>query len=47
MFLWEGFWVLLAVTWLAAVDALQRLGLSAAWRTVAGAAVIAPVMGLV
>ncbi|MEJ7669704.1 MAG: ABC transporter permease [Casimicrobiaceae bacterium] len=42
-----GFWVLLAVTWLAAVDALQRLGLSAAWRTVAGAAVIAPVMVVV
>jgi len=42
-----GFWVLLAVTWLAAVDALQRLGLSAAWRTVAAAAVIAPVMVLV
>ena len=39
--------MLLAVTWLAAADALQRLGLDAAWRTVAGAAVVAPVVALV
>jgi len=42
-----GFWVLLAVTWLAATDALQRLPLATAWRIVAGVAVIAPVIALV
>jgi len=42
-----GFWALLTVSWLAAVDALQRLHLSAVWRTVTGAAGIAPVVGLV
>ena len=42
-----AFWVLLVVTWLAVVDALQRAGLGAMWRVVAGAAVVALVVGLV
>ena len=42
-----AFWVLLVVTWLAVVDALQRAGLGAMWRVVAGTAVVALVVGLV
>ena len=42
-----AFWVLLVVTRLAVVDALQRAGLGAMWRVVAGTAVVALVVGLV
>ena len=42
-----AFWVLLVVSWLAVVDALQRAGLGAMWRVVVGAAIVALVAGLV
>lgn len=42
-----SFWVLLATSWLAAVDALQRLRLRPVSLIVTGAAAIAPVIGLV
>jgi osmoprotectant transport system permease protein len=38
-----GFWVLVLLAWLAACDALQRLGLSPAWRTLAYVGVLLPV----
>ncbi|HEY6087214.1 MAG TPA: ABC transporter permease subunit, partial [Burkholderiaceae bacterium] len=41
-----GFWILMLLAWLAAADALQRLGLALAWRSVAHAAVWLPLLGL-
>lgn len=41
-----GFWVLAVLAWLAAADAVQRLKLNAAGRTLALAAVVAPVAAL-
>jgi osmoprotectant transport system permease protein len=37
-----GFWLLALLCWLAAADALQRIGLSLAWRSVAHAALWLP-----
>jgi osmoprotectant transport system permease protein len=42
-----GFWVLTLLCWLAAADAVQRLGLSPAWRTLASACVLLPALLLV
>ncbi|MEP6965294.1 MAG: ABC transporter permease, partial [Polaromonas sp.] len=39
-----AFWVLSALAWLAAGDAIAHLGLRPVWRLAAGAAVIAPVL---
>ncbi|MEO7399552.1 MAG: ABC transporter permease, partial [Polaromonas sp.] len=39
-----AFWVLSALAWLAAGDAIAHLGLRPVWRLIAGAAVIAPVL---
>jgi osmoprotectant transport system permease protein len=41
-----GFWLLALVAWLAACDAVQRLGLSPAWRTLALGCVLLPALGL-
>jgi osmoprotectant transport system permease protein len=41
-----GFWILLLLAWLAAADAVQRLGLSLAGRSLIHAAVWLPLMGL-
>jgi osmoprotectant transport system permease protein len=41
-----GFWLLVALSWLVAADAIGRLGLKPAWRLLASAAVIAPVLAL-
>lgn len=42
-----AFWILAALSWLAASDAIGRLGLKPALRLVASAAVIAPVLVLI
>ena len=42
-----AFWLLAALSWLVAADAIQRLALKPAYRLLAGAAVIAPVLALV
>ena len=39
-----AFWVLSALAWLIAGDAITHLGLKPVWRLIAGAAVIAPVL---
>ncbi len=39
-----AFWVLSALAWLTAGDAIAHLGLKPVWRLIAGAAVIAPVL---
>jgi osmoprotectant transport system permease protein len=39
-----GFWVLALMAWLAACDAVQRLGLSPAWRTLALGCVLLPAL---
>jgi osmoprotectant transport system permease protein len=39
-----AFWLLAALSWLVAADAIGRLGLKPAWRLLASAAVIAPVL---
>lgn len=39
-----AFWVLSALAWLAAGDAIAHLGLRPVWRLIAGSAVIAPVL---
>ncbi len=39
-----AFWILSALAWLAAGDAIAQLGLRPVWRLAAGAAVIAPVL---
>ncbi len=41
-----AFWLLAALSWLVATDAIQRLALKPAYRLLAGAAVIAPVLAL-
>jgi osmoprotectant transport system permease protein len=41
-----AFWLLTALSWLAAVDAMERLGLKPTYRMLAGAAVIAPLLVL-
>jgi len=41
-----GFWVLAVLAWLAAADALQRLGLSPAWRALVHAAALLPLAAL-
>jgi osmoprotectant transport system permease protein len=41
-----GFWLLLLLAWLAASDALQRLGLAPAWRTLAQAGVLLPPLAM-
>jgi osmoprotectant transport system permease protein len=41
-----AFWLLAALSWLVAADAIGRLGLKPAWRLLASAAVIAPVLAL-
>lgn len=41
-----AFWLLAALCWLAATDALQRLALPPLWRLLAGTAVLAPVLAL-
>jgi osmoprotectant transport system permease protein len=41
-----GFWLLALLTWLSAADAVQRLGLSLAWRSLAHAAVWLPLLAL-
>jgi osmoprotectant transport system permease protein len=41
-----AFWLLAALSWLVAADAIGRLGLKPAWRLLASAAVIAPVLML-
>lgn len=39
-----GFWVLALLSWLAAADAVQRLGLTPAWRTLAGLCLLLPAL---
>jgi osmoprotectant transport system permease protein len=41
-----AFWLLAALSWLVAADAIGRLGLKPAWRLLASAAVIAPALML-
>ena len=41
-----AFWILAAVSWLAANEAIRKLGLKPGWRMACNAAVIAPVMFL-
>ncbi len=41
-----GFWVLALMAWLAACDAVQRLGLSPTWRTLALACLLLPALWL-
>jgi osmoprotectant transport system permease protein len=41
-----AFWLLAALSWLVAADAIGRLGLKPAWRLLASAAVIVPVLAL-
>ena len=41
-----AFWILAALTWLAAGDAIRRLGLTPGWRFATNAVVIAPVLAL-
>lgn len=43
----SAFWLLAALSWLVAADATKRLALKPAYRLLAGAAVIAPVLALV
>ncbi len=42
-----AFWILAALAWLAASDAIRRLGLKPGWRLVANLAVIAPVLVMI
>ncbi len=41
-----GFWVLATLAWLAAVDAIEGLGLGPAWATPLAVTVVAPALGL-
>ena len=42
-----AFWILAALAWLAASDAISRLGLKSGWRLAANAAVILPVVTMI